>query len=258
MDFYIDTHAHIYADEFKKDLPDVLRRAEEQQVKKIFMPNVDHTSIDGMLDVEYRYPNFCYPMMGLHPCSVKKDFQRELYIIENWLSQRKFSAVGEIGTDLYWDKTFWGQQQEALNIQIQWAKKYQLPIVLHSRESLDETIDIIENLQDGSLKGIFHCFTGSIQQAEKISKLGFFIGIGGVVTFKNGGLDKVLPDLDLKVAVLETDSPYLAPSPYRGKRNEPPYIPLIASRVSELIKRPLKEVREVTTQNAMELFQAIL
>jgi TatD DNase family protein len=258
MDFYIDTHAHIYADEFKKDLPDVLRRAEEQQVKKIFMPNVDHTSIDGMLEVEYRYPGFCYPMMGLHPCSVKKDFQRELYIIENWLSQRKFSAVGEIGTDLYWDKTFWGQQQEVLNIQIQWAKKFQLPVVLHCRESLDETIDIIEKLQDGTLKGIFHCFNGSTQQAEKISKLGFLIGIGGVVTFKNGGLDKVLPDLDLNFAVLETDSPYLAPVPYRGKRNEPPYIPLISSRVSELMKCPLEEVRDVTTQNAMGLFQGIL
>jgi TatD DNase family protein len=258
MDFYIDTHAHIYADEFKADLADALRRCEEQHIRKIFMPNVDHTSIDKMLEVEHRWPKQCYAMMGLHPCSVKKDFERELYIVENWLSKRKFSAVGEIGTDLYWDKSFWGQQQEALIIQINWAKKYQLPIVLHSRESLDETIEMVEKLQDGNLNGIFHCFSGSAAQAQRIFKLGFCIGLGGVVTFKNGGLDKVLPEIDLQHAVLETDSPYLAPVPYRGKRNEPAYIPLISSRISELMNCAVEEVQKLTTQNALNLFKNIV
>ena len=193
-------------------------------------------------------------MMGLHPCSVKKDFQRELYLIEEWLSKRSFSAVGEIGTDLYWDKSFWEQQQEALIIQVNWAKKYKLPVVLHCRESLDQTLEIIEGLQDGNLKGVFHCFSGSAEQANKISKLGFYIGLGGVVTFKNGGLDKVLPEIDLQYAVLETDSPYLAPVPYRGKRNEPPYIPIISSKIAELMKISVEEVQKITSQNALNLF----
>jgi TatD DNase family protein len=254
MNYYIDTHSHIYADEFKKDLPDAIRRCEDQHVKKIFMPNVDHTSIDSMLEVEHRWPNICCPMMGLHPCSVKKDFGRELYIIEDWLSKRKFSAVGEIGTDLYWDNTFWGEQLEALQIQIEWAKKYQLPIVLHCRESLDPTIDMIEKFQDGHLKGIFHCFTGTAAQAERIFKLNFLVGLGGVVTFKKGGLDKIIPGIDLASVVLETDSPYLAPVPHRGKRNEPSYISLIASRVAEMTDRPVEDIRKITTRNALDLF----
>lgn len=255
MDFYIDTHAHIYAEEFKKDLPETLRRCEDQLVSKIYMPNVDHKSIDDMFEVEHRWPEVCHSMMGLHPCSVKKDFERELYIVESWLSKRKFAAIGEIGTDLFWDKTFWEQQQEALEIQVKWAKEYQLPVVLHCRESLDQTIEIIERLQDGNLRGIFHCFTGTVEQAKKISKLGFLIGLGGVVTFKNGGLDKVLPDLDLKSFVLETDSPYLAPVPYRGKRNEPAYIPLISLRIAELMDRSIDDVQKITTQNASDLFK---
>lgn len=258
MDSYIDTHAHIYADEFKDDISEVLHRCEESRIDKIFMPNVDHTSIDKMLEVAYRWPKRCYAMMGLHPCSVKKDFERELYIVEDWLSKGKFAAVGEIGTDLYWDKSFWGQQQEALAIQINWAKKYQLPVVLHCRESLEETIAIIEQHQDGNLRGIFHCFTGSTEQAEKIFKLGFNIGLGGVVTFKNGGLEKVLPDIDLQHVVLETDSPYLAPVPYRGKRNEPSYIPIISGRIAELKNSTAEEVRKITTQNALNLFSNIL
>lgn len=258
MDFYIDTHAHIYSDEFKGDLPDVIQHCEDQHVKKIFMPNVDHTSIDKMLEVEHRWPRQCYAMMGLHPCSVKKDFERELYIVEDWLTKRRFSAVGEIGTDLYWDKSFWGQQQEALTIQINWAKKYGLPIVLHCRESLDQTIEMVEKLQDGKLKGIFHCFSGSAEQAKRIFKLGFYIGLGGVVTFKNGGLDKVLPDISLEHAVLETDSPYLAPVPHRGKRNEPTYIPLISTKIATLTNRSVAEVQKITSQNAMNLFNHIL
>jgi TatD DNase family protein len=176
-------------------------------------------------------------------------------LVENWLSKRSFSAVGEIGTDLYWDKTFWEQQKEAFSIQVKWAIQYKLPVVIHCRESMDETIELVEKLQDGSLKGIFHCFTGSAEQAQKIFKLNFLVGIGGVSTFKKGGLELVLPDVPVDKIVLETDSPYLAPVPHRGKRNEPSYIPMIAKRISEIKNIPEEEVREKTTRNALQLFR---
>lgn len=253
--YWIDTHAHIYAKEFHDDRAEMLRRCGEKEVQRIFMPNVDHTSIEPMLEVESRFKGICFPMMGLHPCSVKKDFERELYLVEDWLSRRKFSAVGEIGTDLYWDKTFWEEQKESFSIQVQWAKKYQLPVVIHCRESIDETIALVEQLQDGKLTGVFHCFGGSQAQADKILKLNFYLGIGGVSTFKKVGLDLVLPEIPLDKILLETDSPYLAPTPYRGKRNEPSYIPLIASKIAEYKKVPLNDVREQTTKNALKLFQ---
>lgn len=255
MNYWIDTHAHIYAKEFDNDRQDMLRRSEEADVKKIFMPNIDHTSIDGMLELESRSA-VCFAMMGLHPCSVKKDFQRELYIVEEWLSKRKFAAVGEIGTDLYWDKTFWDQQKEAFTIQVNWAKKFDLPVVIHCRESLDETIALVENLQDGKLTGIFHCFSGSAEQAEKIAKLNFYVGIGGVATFKKGGLDTVLGDVATGSIVLETDSPYLAPVPHRGKRNEPSFIPLIAKKVAEVKEMAVEDIQKYTTENALKLFES--
>lgn len=257
MNYYIDTHAHIYLEEFKSDRADLIRRCEEQQIDKIFMPNIDHTSIDEMLELEHKWPKKCFPMMGLHPCSVKKDFERELYIVEEWLSKKKFVALGEIGTDLYWDKSFWNQQVEALTIQVNWAKKYELPVVLHCRESLDQTLEIMEHLQDGKMRGVFHCFSGTAEQANKIFKLGFNIGLGGVVTFKNGGLDKVLPEIDLQHVVLETDSPYLAPVPHRGKRNEPSYIPLISNKIAELMKVSVEEVQRITSANALNLFHSL-
>ena len=253
MSYWIDTHAHIYAEEFDGDRQDMIERFRENGIMKIFMPNVDHTSIDKMLDLESRWEG-CHAMMGLHPCSVKKGFERELYIVEEWLSKRKFSAVGEIGTDLYWDKTFWDQQCEAFNIQVAWAKSFGLPVVIHCRESLDETIALVEKLQDGKLTGIFHCFGGTAEQAEKITKLNFFLGIGGVATFKKSGLDDVLPDVPLDRIVLETDSPYLSPVPHRGKRNEPAYIPLIGQRVADIKKVSLDEVKEKTRLNALNLF----
>lgn len=253
MSYWIDTHAHIYAEEFDGDRQDMIERFRENGIMKIFMPNVDHTSIDKMLDLESRWEG-CHAMMGLHPCSVKKGFERELYIVEEWLSKRKFSAVGEIGTDLYWDKTFWDQQCEAFNIQVAWAKSFGLPVVIHCRESLDETIALVEKLQDGKLTGIFHCFGGTAEQAEKITKLNFFLGIGGVATFKKSGLDDVLPDVPLDRIVLETDSPYLSPVPHRGKRNEPAYIPLIGQRVADIKKVSLDEVKEKTTLNALNIF----
>lgn len=253
MSYWIDTHAHIYAEEFDADRHEMIDRAMNDNVRTVFMPNVDHTTIDRMLDVESRWPQ-CIAMMGLHPCSVKKDFQRELYAVEDWLGKRTFAAIGEIGTDLYWDKTFWDQQREAFTIQVNWAKQYNLPVVIHCRESIDETIEMVEGLQDGKLTGIFHCFTGTAEQAEKILKLGFYLGIGGVATFKKGGLDTVLPEVSTDRIVLETDSPYLAPVPHRGKRNEPSYIPLMAKRVAEIKQISTDELREQSTANANLIF----
>lgn len=254
MSHWVDTHAHIYAEEFDADREEVLGHCADANVKRIFMPNVDHTSIDRMFEVAHRWPE-CHAMMGLHPCSVKKDFQRELYIVEDWLAKRKFAAVGEIGTDLYWDKTFWAQQCEAFEIQVKWAKQYNLPVVIHCRESMDQTIELVAKSQDGKLTGIFHCFTGNSEQAEKIIGLNFHLGIGGVSTFKKGGLDAVLPGIPLDRIVLETDSPYLAPVPHRGKRNSPAYIPLIARRVADIKGISIEELQERTTANASGLFK---
>ncbi len=251
---WTDTHAHIYSKEFLPDREDALRRAHEAGVDKIYMPNIDHTSIDAMLEVEMQYPGRCFAMMGLHPCSVKRDFEKELYLVEQWLGKRKFHAVGEMGTDLYWDKTFWEQQKEAFVIQVNWAKKYNLPIVIHCRESMDQTIEILEPLVDRNLRGIFHCFSGNVAQAKKVVAMGFYLGIGGVATFKNGGLDKVLPEVPLDRIVLETDSPYLAPVPHRGRRNEPSYIPLIANKVAELMKVTSEELKRSTSANAAKVF----
>lgn len=251
---YIDTHAHLYADAFEKDRDAAVEKALESGVQEIYMPNIDHTSIDGMLALEDKYPKHCMPMMGLHPCHVEKNFERELYIVEEWLEKRSFAAVGEIGMDLYWDKTFQEQQQEAFYIQIALAKKYQIPIVIHNREAFNEAFNIVEQQKDEKLEGIFHCFTGSVEEAKKIMDIGFYLGIGGVATFKNGGLDKVIPEIGLDNIVLETDSPYLAPTPHRGKRNEPAYIPLIAEKIATLLEISPEEVAEKTTKNAHTIF----
>lgn len=251
----IDTHAHIYVKEFKDDLNDVIEKSTDMGLKKILMPNIDNTSIEPMLEVEQKYPHICHAMMGLHPSSVKKGFEKQLYEVEEWLARRKFLAVGEIGIDLYWDKQFEAHQKEAFEIQIKWAKELNLPIVIHCREAFEETISIVEALHEDGLTGVFHCFTGSIEEAERIMKLGFYLGIGGVATFKNGGLDKVLPQIDLSKIVLETDSPYLAPMPKRGKRNEPSYLPLIAQRIADIKSIPLEEIRKTTSENAKALFK---
>lgn len=254
---FTDSHAHIYSDEFKADRDDTLERAKAAGVLKLVMPNVDHTSIDGMMEVEEKWKGMCFATMGLHPCSVKKDFERELYIVEEWLSKRTFAAVGEMGTDMYWDKTLWNEQVEAFKIQVAWAKQYRLPIIIHCRETLDETIKLVEDLQDGELTGVFHCFGGSAEQAERISKLNFFVGIGGVATFKKAGLDLVLPQVPLEQILLETDSPYLAPVPHRGKRNEPAYIPLIAQKVADVKRLSIDEVMKQTSDNCLQLFPSI-
>ncbi|MEQ9592254.1 MAG: TatD family hydrolase [Cyclobacteriaceae bacterium] len=254
MSIWIDSHAHIYLKDFDEDISSVLERAADAAVGKICLPNIDHTSVDRMLELEHRNPKNCFAMMGLHPCSVKGDFEKELYLVEEWLSKRKFIAIGEMGTDLYWDKTFWEQQKEAFSIQVGWAKKYDLPIVIHSRDSIDETIDLVESLHDEKLRGVFHCFTGSKEQADRISNLDFYLGLGGVSTFKNSGMDQVIPQLSLDKILLETDSPYLSPVPHRGKRNEPSYIPLIADKVASLMQIKVAELQEATAANASRLF----
>ncbi len=253
---FVDSHAHVYSGKFKADIVDVVNRAIDVGVNKIFMPNIDHTTIDDMLELEEKFPEVCIPMMGLHTCSVKKDFEKELYLVEEWLSKRTFVAVGEMGTDLYWDKTYWEEQKEAFKIQCEWAKQYGLPIVIHCRETIPQTIDLVEEIKGEGLKGIFHCFAGDIEQAKSIQSLGFLLGFGGVSTFKNGGLDEVLPEIDIEHIVLETDSPYLAPVPHRGKRNEPSYIPLIAKRVADLKGITVKEVAEISTNTALGIFSS--
>ena len=249
----IDSHAHIYLEQFDKDRDDVIARAEEKGVSHILMPNVDEETIDDMFEAEERY-NICTAMMGLHPCSVNKQMDRQLYKIEEWLNQRKFIAIGEIGTDLFWDRTYWAEQQEAFRIQVGWAASFDLPVVIHCRDSIDETIELVESMALDSYKGVFHCFTGSVEQAKRITELGFHLGIGGVATFKNGNLDDVLREIPLSRLLLETDSPYLAPAPNRGKRNEPAYVALVAEKIASVREIGLDEVVEQTTANCKTLF----
>jgi len=250
----IDTHAHIYAEEFEADLLEVVQRAHEFGVEKILMPNIDVNSIEPMLRLEQEYPEVCYSMMGLHPCYVEEDYKEQLKIVEEWLSRRSFLAVGEIGTDLYWDRTYWSQQIEAFHIQCELALKYDLPIVIHCRESIDENISMVEEYAGKGLRGVFHCFTGSVEQGKRIIEQDFYIGLGGVSTFKKGGLDAVIPHLDTSKLLLETDSPYLSPSPHRGKRNEPSYLVHIRQKIAEYLNLSIEEVDNLTTENANKLF----
>ncbi|GAB4396836.1 MAG: TatD family hydrolase [Microscillaceae bacterium] len=253
---WIDTHTHLYANAFAKDQAEMMQRAMAAGLNKLYLPNIDIESIAPMLALEALYPAHCQAMMGLHPVSVKEDFEKQLLVIEEWLQKRPFAAIGEMGTDLYWDKSYFAQQQEAFRIQVGWARQYGLPLVIHCRESIRETIDLLRPLLDGQLTGIFHCFTGTKAQAEEITEMGFLLGIGGVLTFKNSGLDKVLADIDLAHLVLETDSPYLAPLPHRGQRNESAYLPLIAKKLAEVKDCPLGEIARITSENARRLFKA--
>lgn len=251
----IDTHAHIYSSKFKTDGEAMLDNAKAAGIEKILMPNVDHESIEPMLELEARHPGFCYAMMGLHPCSVDAHFERQLYEVEDWLSKRPFLAVGEMGLDLYWDKTFLPQQQEAFRVQAAWAKQYGLPLVIHTREAMPETLELLEQLADERLFGVLHCFTGNVSDANRLVEMNFKLGIGGVATFKNGGLEPVLEQIGMEHFVLETDSPYLAPIPFRGKRNEPAYLTYVVERMAQVMGRPVEEVMQATTQNAKALFK---
>lgn len=252
----IDTHTHLYSDQFNDDRKEVIQSAINNGIEKLLLPNIDLDSIDGMHQLVKDYPNVCYPMMGLHPCSVGADYKDVLAKMKNHLETSKYIAVGEIGMDLYWDKTFINEQADALKIQVEWAKEMNLPIVIHVRDAFDEIFEVIDPLNDESLTGIFHCFTGDIQQAHKILNYGGFkLGLGGVLTFKNSRLDKVVSHIDLKHLVLETDSPYLAPTPHRGKRNESSYVSLVANKLSEIKEISVDDVTRTTTQNAIEIFK---
>lgn len=250
----IDTHSHIYLPEFDSELPDVLKRAEKEGVGKILLPAIDSVTHEKMIELEQSYPNCCLSMMGLHPCYVKENYKEELAIVEDYLTKRKFKSIGEIGLDFYWDKTFTQQQYVAFNLQVEWALHYNIPIVIHSRESTKECIEVVATHQKGNLKGVFHCFSGNEEQAQQIIDLGFYLGIGGVVTFKNSGLDKVMGIVSLENVVLETDAPYLAPVPFRGKRNEPSYLKYVVDKLSTLKNVSIEEVADITTSNAKKLF----
>ncbi len=251
----IDSHAHIYTKEFKEDIHDVIERSREAGVERIYMPNIDHESIEDMMELAEKYSGYCIPMMGLHPCSVGKDFEKQLYEVEELVAKEKFCAIGEMGTDLYWDKTFFEQQKEAFKIQSELALKHDLPIVIHCRESIDETIELVKPFADRGLKGVFHCFTGSVEQAELIIGMNFQLGLGGVTTFKNGGMEPVIKKVSLEHIMLETDSPYLAPIPNRGKRNEPVYVKLVAKKIAEVLDKEVEEIGEITSRNSKNLFK---
>lgn len=250
-----DTHTHIYYGVNTGNLDSQLQRCFDRNISKLFLPNVDSSSIQDVLDTVKAYPANCFPMMGLHPCSVKDNYLEELVTIERAIAENKIYAIGEIGIDLYWDKSTLGIQQDAFRTQINWAKALGLPIAIHCREAFDEVFEILDEQNDDRLFGIFHCFTGTMEQANRAIELGFKLGIGGVVTYKKAGLDLVVKDIDLKHIVLETDAPYLAPVPFRGKENESSYLHYIAEKVADLHNTSIEKVAEITTANAQAIFK---
>lgn len=255
---FIDTHTHLYLDQFKDDIDSVIQNAIDSGVSKMLLPNIDSNTIASMNALSEKFPGVCYPMIGLHPSDVKENYQEELAIVKKESESNKYIAIGEIGIDLYWDKTFLVQQQEAFSFQLELAKSLALPVVIHARDSFDEIFEVLDQHNDDSLTGVLHCFTGNLEQANRIINYGGFkLGIGGVATFKNGGLDKVIPHIDLEHLILETDSPFLAPTPYRGKRNESQYIPIIADKIAQMKGIKIEEVAEVTTVNALGLFAKV-
>jgi TatD DNase family protein len=252
---FIDTHTHLYSSKFSEDRPAVMERARAAGVDLAILPAVDRTSHESMLALEAAYPDWVLSMIGLHPVSVKEDFEQELAIVEEYLRQRTWVAIGEIGMDLYWDKTFKDQQVTAFLRQCAWAISYDLPICIHAREAIDELLELIKGVNNPKLRGVFHCFTGNLTQARQAVDLGFYIGIGGVVTFKNGGLEPVLREMPRERILLETDAPYLAPVPRRGKRNETAYVAFVAEKIASLWETSIEEVGRLTSQNAWQLFE---
>ncbi len=252
---FIDTHAHLYADEFLPDRQQVIERACKNGVNKIIMPAIDSKSHENMLMMASQNKTKLFPLMGLHPTSVDKNYINELNIVEQYLTQRSlFNGIGEIGIDLYWDKTYYEQQIDTFTTQIKWAKQLSFPVVIHTRNSITETLEALEPLTGNGLTGVFHCYSGNIEQAKTITNMGFFLGIGGVVTFKNSTLTQVIEQIDINHIVLETDSPYLAPTPYRGKRNESSYLINIAQKIADIKNMPIDTVAQITTKNARQIF----
>lgn len=252
---FIDTHTHLFVEQFDEDRTEVVQRAINDGISKMMLPNIDLDSIDSMHELEAQFPENCFALMGLHPCSVTDKWEDDLEVIKQHLFSRSYRGVGEIGIDLYWDKSTLGFQQGAFAKQIEWAKELQIPIIIHVRDAFDEAFEVVDQLNDDSLTGVFHCFTGNSDQAQHILDYGgFMLGLGGVLTFKNSGVDKVVADLPMDKLILETDSPYLAPTPHRGKRNESSYLTFVASKLAEVQGIKIEEVAEQTTRNAEALF----
>lgn len=250
----VDTHAHLYLKDFAGDIADVSDRAMLNGVTEIYLPAIDSTEHGPMLELENSNPELYKAMMGLHPCSVKENYKDELAVVEEWLGKRKFYGIGETGLDYYWDTTYKSQQIDAFETQIRWAKERGLPVIIHSRNAMDDCIDLIEKHQDGTLKGVFHCFSGSVEQGKRIMALDFFMGIGGGITYKKSGLAEVMAEMPLDKVVLETDAPYLTPVPYRGKRNESCYLSYISAELARVKGVTVEEIRRITTINAKKLF----
>ncbi len=251
---FIDTHAHLYGDPFQDDLAWVVARAQENHIAKVYLPNIDETTIEKVVDTAQRFPTVCFPMLGIHPCYIQSNFLPQLYAVEAWLQKGSFVGIGEIGIDLYHDCSLRQEQQEAFAIQVDWAKKYHLPLSIHCRNAFKEVTALLEKAQDGTLKGIIHCFTGDRMEAEQCIELGFFLGISGIVTLPKNTLAETVAAIDLKHLVLETDSPYLAPVPHRGKRNEPIHLLHTATKIAEIKHVSLEEVARITTKNAERVF----
>ena len=249
-----DTHTHLYSEQFDEDRATMIQRAKDAGVSRFFIPAIDSSYSKSMFQLEKDFPNDVFLMMGLHPTSVKENFQEELAHVKNWIDKRVFYAIGEIGIDLYWDKSFLKEQQEAFRTQIQWAKEKKLPIVIHCRDAFDEIFEVLETEKDDDLRGIFHCFTGTKEQAEQAISYNMKLGIGGVVTFKNGKIDKFLNEIDIEHIVLETDAPYLAPTPFRGKRNESSYITNVVDKLVDIYDLSFDEIAKITSENSKEVF----
>ena len=255
----IDTHSHIYSEEFDSDRAEVIARAKAAGVTKIILPNVDSESLPRMLQLESEYPGYCFAAIGLHPTSVKENYAEELAIVKKELERREYIAIGEIGIDLYWDKSFLKEQIQVFVQQIEWALEYNLPVIIHVRDSFRETMDVLEQFRGKGLKGVFHSFTGTIDQAREIIEFGgFYIGINGIVTFKNSGLDAVVEQIDAQYLLLETDAPYLTPAPFRGKRNESEHLTLIAAKLATIFNINFNQITEITTENAYKLFKKLI
>jgi TatD DNase family protein len=250
----VDTHAHLYADDFNDDRDDVIGNALEAGVKKIVLPNIDTASIAGMLSLARQYPGICFPLMGLHPTSVDSQYKEKLNEVESWLGKEKFYGIGETGIDLYWDKTWAKEQADSFRRHLLIARNMNLPVVIHVRNSFDEVYTIVKEEQNGNLRGVFHCFSGSTEEAKKATGCGFHLGIGGVLTFRNSNLSTILPEVDIRKIVLETDSPYLAPVPHRGRRNESAYLVKIVEKMAETYEMNTEQIARITTENAEMLF----
>lgn len=250
----IDTHSHIYSTDFIHDRDEVIQRAYSNDVRKIILPNIDSSTVKNLLDMVDSYPHICIPLMGLHPTSVNNDYKEELQLVEFWLKKRKFYGIGEIGIDLFWETAFLEEQTHAFRLQLELARQYELPVVIHVRDSFDEVYKVLVETNDKKLVGVFHSFTGTYEQAQLIIELGFKIGVGGIVTFKKSGLDQIISKIDPSHLILETDSPYLTPVPFRGKRNESSYIVYIAQKIADLHQMTVGDIAKITTENARKLF----